>query len=188
MWIIDAPSSTARRASAAYSSGVYGIAGHCSRFATAPEMAHVRMTGSSRLIGLRQKLDVSLPTLAHRATARNCGPGFGYSGCRSLRKDCNPMIVAIILGIVAGFVGRLLMPGRDPMGFFATVLLGLAGALVGWLIFTGLLGIGDHDKFDLGGLVGAIMGVMILLAPCGVFLGGGGAPRSVWVFTPLVGG
>ena len=49
------PSSTIRRASAAYSSGVYGIAGHCSRLATAPEMAQVRMTGSSRLMDLRRK-------------------------------------------------------------------------------------------------------------------------------------
>jgi uncharacterized membrane protein YeaQ/YmgE (transglycosylase-associated protein family) len=73
------------------------------------------------------------------------------------------VIGAIILGIVAGFLGRLLMPGRDPMGFFATVLLGLAGALVGWVIFTLLLGIGDDDMFDLGGLVGAIIGVLLLL-------------------------
>ena len=74
------------------------------------------------------------------------------------------MIGAIILGIVAGFLARLLMPGRDPMGFFATILLGLAGALVGFFLFTGLLGIGDTDMFDLGGLVGAVIGAMILLA------------------------
>jgi len=73
------------------------------------------------------------------------------------------MIGAIILGIVAGFLGRLLMPGRDEMGFFATVFLGLAGAVVGWLVFTALLGIGDTAMFDLGGLVGAIVGVIILL-------------------------
>jgi uncharacterized membrane protein YeaQ/YmgE (transglycosylase-associated protein family) len=73
------------------------------------------------------------------------------------------MIGAIILGIVAGFLGRLLMPGKDPMGFFATILLGLAGSVVGFLIFTELLGIGDNDIFDLGGLIGAIIGVMILL-------------------------
>jgi uncharacterized membrane protein YeaQ/YmgE (transglycosylase-associated protein family) len=73
------------------------------------------------------------------------------------------MIGAIILGIVAGFLGRFLMPGRDPMGFFATVLLGLAGALVGFFVFTGLLGIGDNEMFDLGGLVGAVIGVMLLL-------------------------
>src|SRR5215211_1528929 len=47
MWIIDAPSSTARLASAAYSSGVYGIAGHCSRLATAPEIEQVTIAGSS---------------------------------------------------------------------------------------------------------------------------------------------
>jgi uncharacterized membrane protein YeaQ/YmgE (transglycosylase-associated protein family) len=74
------------------------------------------------------------------------------------------MIGAIILGIVAGFLGRLVMPGRDKMGFIATTALGLAGAVVGWLIFTDLLGIGDTQMFDLGGLFGAIVGVVILLA------------------------
>ena len=74
------------------------------------------------------------------------------------------MIGAIILGILAGFIGRLLMPGKDPMGFFATILLGLAGSVVGFLIFTELLGIGDDKMFDLGGLIGAVIGVMILLA------------------------
>ena len=73
------------------------------------------------------------------------------------------MIGAIILGIVAGFIGKLLMPGKDPGGFFATILLGLAGSAVGFLIFTELLGIGDNEVFDLGGLIGAIIGVMILL-------------------------
>jgi uncharacterized membrane protein YeaQ/YmgE (transglycosylase-associated protein family) len=81
------------------------------------------------------------------------------------------MIGAIILGIVAGFLGRLLMPGKDPMGFFATVLLGIAGALLGWVIFTLLLGIGDDDIFDLGGLVGAIIGVLILLGAYRWYLG-----------------
>jgi len=73
------------------------------------------------------------------------------------------VIGAIILGIVAGYVGRLLMPGRDKMGFIATMLLGLAGAVVGFLIFTELLGIGDDRMFDLGGLIGAVLGVMLLL-------------------------
>jgi uncharacterized membrane protein YeaQ/YmgE (transglycosylase-associated protein family) len=73
------------------------------------------------------------------------------------------MIGAIILGIVAGFLARALMPGKDPMGFVATVLLGLAGSLVGFLLFTELLGIGDNQAFDLGGLIGAVIGAMILL-------------------------
>jgi uncharacterized membrane protein YeaQ/YmgE (transglycosylase-associated protein family) len=73
------------------------------------------------------------------------------------------MIGAIVLGIVAGYLGRLLMPGRDKMGFIATTLLGLAGAVVGFLVFTELLNIGDDRMFDLGGLIGAIIGVMLLL-------------------------
>jgi len=73
------------------------------------------------------------------------------------------MVGAIVLGIVAGYIGRLLMPGRDKMGFIATVLLGLGGAVVGFLVFTELLGVGDNKAFDLGGLIGAIIGVMILL-------------------------
>jgi uncharacterized membrane protein YeaQ/YmgE (transglycosylase-associated protein family) len=73
------------------------------------------------------------------------------------------MIGAIILGLVAGYVGRLLMPGRDEMGFIATMLLGLAGSVVGFLVFTELLNIGDNEMFDLGGLIGAVIGVMVLL-------------------------
>lgn len=72
------------------------------------------------------------------------------------------MIGAIILGILAGFIGKALMPGKDPGGFFATILIGLAGALLGYFLFR-LIGIGDDDMFDLGGLLGAIIGVMILL-------------------------
>jgi uncharacterized membrane protein YeaQ/YmgE (transglycosylase-associated protein family) len=74
------------------------------------------------------------------------------------------MIGAIVLGIVAGYIGRLLMPGKDKMGFIATTLLGLGGAVVGFLVFTELLNIGDNKMFDLGGLVGAVIGVMVLLA------------------------
>src|SRR5204862_5179500 len=82
----------------------------------------------------------------------------------SLRRKGEAVVGAIILGIAAGYLGRLLMPGRDKMGFIATMLLGLAGAVVGFLIFTELLGIGDDRMFDLGGLIGAIIGVMVLLA------------------------
>ena len=73
------------------------------------------------------------------------------------------MVGAIVLGIVAGYLGRLLMPGKDKMGFILTTLLGLGGAVLGFLVFTELLNIGDNKMFDLGGLIGAIIGVMILL-------------------------
>lgn len=94
------------------------------------------------------------------------------------------MIGALILGILAGFIGKALMPGKDPGGFFVTILLGLAGSVVGFLIFTELLGIGDNEMFDLGGLIGAIIGVMILLGIYRVVAGrreveGGSTPPAI---------
>ncbi len=79
------------------------------------------------------------------------------------------MIGALILGFVAGAVARALMPGdafRDmsgPSSWGVSIVLGLIGAFVGYVIFTVLLGIGDDDIFDLGGIVGAIIGTMIIL-------------------------
>ena len=73
------------------------------------------------------------------------------------------LIAAIIIGIIAGYIGRALLPGPDPMGFVGTVIVGIVGALVGWVLFTYVLGIGDSDKFDLGGVLGAIVGTMLVL-------------------------
>lgn len=89
------------------------------------------------------------------------------------------MIGAIILGLVAGFIAKLLVPGRDPGGFFVTIAIGLAGALIGYFIFTKLLGIGDDDIFDLGGLLGAIVGSVLVLLGYRKFVGdGGGTPTT----------
>ncbi len=77
--------------------------------------------------------------------------------------DISEIIGAIVLGIIAGFLARALLPGKQSMGLVMTMVLGIAGAFVGYLIFTELLGIGDEDKFDLGGLIGAVIGAMILL-------------------------
>jgi uncharacterized membrane protein YeaQ/YmgE (transglycosylase-associated protein family) len=87
------------------------------------------------------------------------------------------MIGALILGLVAGAVARLMIPNdafehlEGWKSWLATVLLGLVGALVGWLIFTGLFGIGDTDVFDLGGIIGAIIGSILVLLVVGWFLG-----------------
>jgi uncharacterized membrane protein YeaQ/YmgE (transglycosylase-associated protein family) len=79
------------------------------------------------------------------------------------------MIGALILGLVAGIIGRALVPndifsGMDgPSSWLASLVLGLVGAFVGYLLFTRLLGIGDDDAFDLGGIISAIIGVVIVL-------------------------
>jgi uncharacterized membrane protein YeaQ/YmgE (transglycosylase-associated protein family) len=82
------------------------------------------------------------------------------------------MIGALILGLLAGFIAKLLVPGRDPGGFFVTIALGLVGSFVGWLIFTKVLNIGDDDIFDLGGLLGAIVGTVIVLVAYRQIAGG----------------
>ena len=83
------------------------------------------------------------------------------------------MIGALILGFFAGFIGRALMPNdvfqgmSGPKSWGISILLGLVGAFVGYLIFTRGLGIGDDDAFDLGGILSAIIGVLIVLAIAG---------------------
>jgi uncharacterized membrane protein YeaQ/YmgE (transglycosylase-associated protein family) len=85
------------------------------------------------------------------------------------------MIGALILGLVAGFIGRALVPNdvfsgmeRGPKSWLASIVLGLVGALLGYFIFTRGLGIGDDDAFDLGGLLSAIIGVVIVLLLAGI--------------------
>ena len=84
------------------------------------------------------------------------------------------MIGALILGFLAGSIGRFLVPDmfagmRGPTSWLLSLGIGLAGALLGYLIFTVGLGIGDTDVFDLGGLIGAIIGVIILLPFLGIY-------------------
>ncbi len=73
------------------------------------------------------------------------------------------MIGALILGLVAGYIAKAIVPGKDPGGFFVTILIGLVGSFIGFLLFTEVLGIGDNKAFDLGGLIGAIVGTVLLL-------------------------
>ncbi len=77
--------------------------------------------------------------------------------------DVGSIIGIILVGLVAGAIGKLLMPGDDPGGIIVTILLGIAGSFLGYLLFTKLLGIGDDDAIDFGGIIGAIIGTMILL-------------------------
>lgn len=73
------------------------------------------------------------------------------------------MIGALILGLLAGYIAKAIVPGPDPGGFLVTILIGLVGSLIGFFLFTELLGIGDDQAFDLGGLIGAVIGAVIVL-------------------------
>ncbi|MCL4298873.1 MAG: GlsB/YeaQ/YmgE family stress response membrane protein [Anaerolineae bacterium] len=69
----------------------------------------------------------------------------------------------IVLGLIAGVLAKAIMPGRDPGGFIVTILLGIAGAIVGGFIGT-LIGFGDISGFDIRSLIIAIVGAIVLLA------------------------
>lgn len=66
----------------------------------------------------------------------------------------------IFFGLIVGIIGKLLMPGRDPGGFVITILLGIAGALVGGFVGRAL---GMYGEGDPVGFVMAVLGSIILL-------------------------
>jgi uncharacterized membrane protein YeaQ/YmgE (transglycosylase-associated protein family) len=69
-------------------------------------------------------------------------------------------IWTLIIGLVAGIVAKLLMPGRDPGGFIITMLLGVAGAFVAtWLGQA----VGWYQAGEGAGFIGAVVGAVILL-------------------------
>ncbi len=72
------------------------------------------------------------------------------------------ILLWIVFGLVAGIVAKWLMPGRDPGGIIVTILLGIAGAMVGGMLGT-QFGIGGLNGFDIRSLMLAIGGAMVLL-------------------------
>ena len=67
----------------------------------------------------------------------------------------------VIFGLIVGIVGKFLMPGRDPGGFIVTILLGIAGALLGGFVGRAL---GFYQEGEPAGFVMAVIGAIILLA------------------------
>jgi len=79
------------------------------------------------------------------------------------------MIGALLLGLFCGVLARMLVP-RDafrhmsgPVSWLVSIGLGLLGALLGYVVFTLGLGIGDTDIFDWGGVLSALIGTIIVV-------------------------
>ncbi len=77
------------------------------------------------------------------------------------------IIMWIIIGLVAGGLAKLIMPGRDPGGIIVTILLGIAGSVVGGYLGGILFGTG----VGAAGLIGSIIGALILLGLYRMFVG-----------------
>ena len=67
----------------------------------------------------------------------------------------------ILFGLVVGVIAKLLMPGRDPGGFIVTILLGIAGALVGGFVGRAM---GLYTENEGAGWLMSILGAIVLLA------------------------
>jgi uncharacterized membrane protein YeaQ/YmgE (transglycosylase-associated protein family) len=84
--------------------------------------------------------------------------------------DIGSLLAALALGFVCGVIGRAVIPNdafaamSGWKSWLVSTALGLLGALVGYWIFAGLFGIGDDDKFDWGGIVGAVIGAILVVA------------------------
>ena len=69
----------------------------------------------------------------------------------------------IILGLIVGALAKWIMPGDDPGGIFITILIGIAGALLGGFLSTAIGVGGGVTGFNIGSIVIAILGSLLLL-------------------------
>ncbi len=74
------------------------------------------------------------------------------------------IIVLIIIGLIAGAVARLLVPGRDPIGILGTIVLGIVGSFVGGFLQNLIQyhNVSIHS-FHLVGIIGSIIGAIVVL-------------------------
>jgi uncharacterized membrane protein YeaQ/YmgE (transglycosylase-associated protein family) len=68
----------------------------------------------------------------------------------------------IFLGLIAGALAKFIVPGKDPGGFLVTIIIGVVGAIVGGFLGS-FIGLGKVESFDLGGVIIATLGAILLL-------------------------
>lgn len=77
----------------------------------------------------------------------------------------------ILLGLVAGALAKAIMPGDDPGGIIVTILLGIVGAVVGGFIWNLITGEGGVSGINIGSILIAFLGSVVLLAVYRMFVG-----------------
>ena len=76
------------------------------------------------------------------------------------------ILLFVLFGVVAGFLARAIMPGRQAMGFVMTALLGIGGSFVGGFVGSMLTGRAVMDLHT-SGLIGSVLGALAILAITG---------------------
>jgi uncharacterized membrane protein YeaQ/YmgE (transglycosylase-associated protein family) len=67
----------------------------------------------------------------------------------------------VLIGLIVGALAKLIMPGKDPGGFIVTILLGIAGSVVGTLIGRG---VGWYQEGQSAGFIVSLLGALLILA------------------------
>jgi uncharacterized membrane protein YeaQ/YmgE (transglycosylase-associated protein family) len=88
------------------------------------------------------------------------------AGARFALRERMSILAFILVGIVAGFLARAIMPGRQSMGFLPTAALGMVGSLVGGFLGNVISGEPLLD-LDAAGLIGSVVGSLVVLALVG---------------------
>jgi uncharacterized membrane protein YeaQ/YmgE (transglycosylase-associated protein family) len=74
------------------------------------------------------------------------------------------LIMLVVIGLIAGFIARAVVPGPDPMGIGATILLGIIGSFVGGFLGWALFGKDfDEGALQASGIIGSIIGAIVVL-------------------------
>jgi uncharacterized membrane protein YeaQ/YmgE (transglycosylase-associated protein family) len=73
------------------------------------------------------------------------------------------IVLLLIIGLIVGMIARLLVPGRDNIGIFGTIVLGIAGSLVGGFLATLIEYHKVENHVRTVGIVGSILGAVVLL-------------------------
>ncbi|QXT63636.1 GlsB/YeaQ/YmgE family stress response membrane protein [Tessaracoccus palaemonis] len=73
------------------------------------------------------------------------------------------IIAYIVIGLLGGAIAKAILPGNQGGGWVATILLGIAGALVGGFIGGAIFGVSYSDIFSLKGLIFSVLGALLLL-------------------------
>ena len=90
------------------------------------------------------------------------------------------ILYLLVIGIVAGFLARLLVPGPDPMSIGATIVLGIVGSFIGGFIGWALFGKDlDEGALQASGIIGSVVGAIIALLAYRAISGGSHRTRRI---------
>lgn len=73
------------------------------------------------------------------------------------------IIAYIVIGLLGGAIAKAILPGEQGGGWFATMVLGIVGALVGGFVGGALLGVTYDSIFSIKGLIFSVVGALIVL-------------------------